>query len=325
MKTIRWGILGCGDVTERKSGPAFQQAEGSSLVAVMRRNGELAKDYAARHGVLKCYASAQALLDDSEVDAVYIATPPYAHLPLALACAKARKPTCVEKPMALNHEECRQMVEAFKQSDTPLFVSYYRRSLPRFLAIKAAIDEGQIGLVRMVNIHIRKPILEEERHSERLPWRVRPELSGGGRFVDLASHTLDFLDFALGPITQATGISKNLAGLYPAEDSVVASFAFESGVVGAGSWTFVAADRADRVEIIGSQGSIAFSTFGDDPVELLAGGVAHSLRIANPDPIQLPHVQNLVDELLGRGRCPSTGETGARTNWVMDRILGGSV
>lgn len=321
--SIRWGIIGCGDVTERKSGLAFQQAKGSCLVAVMRRNAALAKDYAERHRVPKWYCSSQELIDDPSVDAVYIATPPNAHMPIALACAKARKPTYVEKPMALNFEECRRMVEAFAEANTPLFVAYYRRSLPRFLSIKSLVDEGRIGQVRLVNVHLRKPISEEERRPDALPWRVRPEIAGGGRFVDLASHTLDFLDFTLGPIAYATGIAKNQAGLYPAEDSVVASFAFESGAVGSGSWSFVASDREDRVELIGTDGFIRFSTFGDDPIELCSKATKEALRVKNPDPIQLPHVQSVVDELLGLGACPSTGHSGSRTNWVMDRILKG--
>lgn len=323
MATIKWGIIGCGNVAERKSGPAFQQALGCSLVAVMRRDADLARDYAARHDVPKWYSSAQALIDDPEVDAVYIATPPNAHLPIALACAEAKKPSYVEKPMALNHGECALMVDAFRQANTPLFVAYYRRSLPRFLAIKKCLDDGRIGCVRMVNIHMRKPISNDEMRSENLPWRVLPEIAGGGRFVDLASHTFDFLDYALGPIQRVNGIAVNLAGLYPAEDNVVANFAFASGAIGTGSWTFTASDREDLVQIFGSEGSIQFSTFGEDPIEVCSNGLRETIRVTNPDPIQLPHVQSIVDELLGRGSCPSTGETASRTNWVMDQILAG--
>src|SRR5712692_5856338 len=194
MRTIRWGIIGCGDVTEVKSGPAFQRANNSSLVAVMRRTGDLARDYAQRHGVPRWYDNAEALINDSEVDAVYIATPPSSHKEYTLMSAAAGKPVYVEKPMALNFEECQTMIEACRKADVPLFVAYYRRALARFLKIKELVDNRAIGDARFVNITFYQPIASEDLNSQILPWRVIPEVAGGGRFVDLASHMLDFLD-----------------------------------------------------------------------------------------------------------------------------------
>ena len=136
MRTIRWGIIGCGDVTEVKSGPGFQKAQHSSLVAVMRRTGELARDYARRHGVPRWYDNAEALIDDPDVDAVYIATPPAYHKEYALLSAQAGKPVYVEKPMALNFEECQMMIEVCRAAGVPLFVAYYRRALSRFLKVR---------------------------------------------------------------------------------------------------------------------------------------------------------------------------------------------
>jgi 1,5-anhydro-D-fructose reductase (1,5-anhydro-D-mannitol-forming) len=202
MKTVRWGIIGCGNVTEVKSGPAFQQAEGSELVAVMRRDAALAEDYARRHGVPRWYADAEALIADPEVDAVYIATPPHMHRPYTLAAARAGKPVYVEKPMALNAAECREMIDACEAARVPLFVAYYRRSLPRFLKVKELVDGGAIGAVRTVQITLTQPLALPD--GGELPWRVRPEIAGGGHFVDLASHTLDFLDYVLGPIQRRT-------------------------------------------------------------------------------------------------------------------------
>src|SRR5688500_4072884 len=106
MDEIRWGIIGCGDVTEVKSGPGFQKARGSALVAVMRRDRAKAEDFARRHGVPRAYTDAEALIADPDVDAVYIATPPSSHRALALQVAAARKPCLVEKPMAMTHDEC---------------------------------------------------------------------------------------------------------------------------------------------------------------------------------------------------------------------------
>ncbi len=324
MSTIRWGIIGCGDVSEVKSGPAFQKASGSALVAVMRRNGALAAGYARRHNVPRWYDDAQALIDDPEVDAVYVATPPSSHKQYTLLAAAAGKPVYVEKPMAMNYGECIAMVDACRTAGAPLFVAYYRRALPRFVKVKQLLDAGAIGEVRFVNIALAQPVQPQELAPDNLPWRVLPEIAGGGRFVDLASHTLDLLDYVLGPIRAAQGFAGNQAGLYPAEDIVSGSFVFESGVQGTGTWCFSAFDDLDRVEIIGSRGRLAFSTFGaNDPVQLVTTEGATEFRIPHPPHVQQPLIQTVVDDLLGIGVCRSSGESGARTTRVMDAMLSG--
>lgn len=131
VKTVKWGIIGCGNVTEVKSGPAYQITDGFELVAVMRRNFDLAKDYAKRHNVPRYYNDADALINDPEVDAVYIATPPDTHHYYAMKVAQANKICCIEKPMAPSYVECLEITNTFKTKGLPLFVAYYRRSLPR--------------------------------------------------------------------------------------------------------------------------------------------------------------------------------------------------
>jgi predicted dehydrogenase len=319
MNMVRWGIIGCGDVTEFKSGPGFQKAKNSSLVAVMRRNGELAKDYAQRHNVPKWYNDAEGLINDPEVDAVYIATPPSFHKEYTLRAAQAGKPVYVEKPMALNSEECQTMIEACKKAGVPLFVAYYRRALERFLKIKELIDSGTIGDVRFVNILFFQPNpIDPEKE---LPWRVLPEISGGGLFVDLAPHMLDFLDYILGPITSVQGLASNQVGLYPAEDIVSGAFRFQSGVQGIGTWCFSSFRKNDNTEIIGSKGKISFSTFDAQPIKLTTLNGETEYAVAYPQHIQQPLIQLVVDDLIGIGHCPSTGETALRTTWVMDQML----
>src|SRR5690349_1300492 len=268
MRTIRWGIIGCGDVTEVKSGPAFQKASNSALVAVMRRTGALARDYAQRHGVPRWYDDADALIADTEVDAVYIATPPYSHKEYTLRAAAARKPVYVEKPMALDFNECEAMIAACRAAGVPLFVAYYRRALPRFLKVKELLCSGAIGDVRFVSVTLHQPPAADVLDATKLPWRVRPELAGGGLFVDLASHMLDFLDDALGRIREVRGLASNQAGLYPAEDIVTGTFRFESGVQGVGTWCFTGFERRDHTEIVGSLGRITYVTFDNSPIVL---------------------------------------------------------
>lgn len=317
-KEVGWGIIGCGDVTEVKSGPGFQLAENSKLVAVMRRNGELAKEYAERHHVPKWYDDAAALINDPEVDAVYIATPPAFHKEYTILAAKAGKPVYVEKPMARNYQECLEMIEACKQAEVPLFVAYYRRALPRFLKIKELIDSGVLGDIRFVRTMQYQPVLKDDQ-----AWRVQPELAGGGLFLDLASHTLDILDFLLGPIKEAKGFASNQNGSYQAEDIVTGTYLFESGIHGTGTWCFSAHDHIDENEIVGSKGKLTFSTFGNGPITLTTVGETKEWVIENPRHIQQHLIQLMVDELAGKGTSPSTGVSGARTNWVMDQLIKG--
>jgi predicted dehydrogenase len=319
MKTIRWGIIGCGNVTEVKSGPGFQKAQHSALVAVMRRDRTLAEDYARRHSVPRWYDDAQALIDDPDVDAVYIATPPYANKDYTLAAAAAGKPVYVEKPMALNHAECEAMVGACAEAGVPLFVAYYRRALPRFLKVKELLDTGAIGSVRTVTITFLRKARSYD--PSNLPWRVIPALAGGGHFVDLAAHTLDYLDYFLGPIRNASGYASNQAGHYPAEDVVAGSFEFAAGIYGTGLWSFASFEAVDRTEIIGDRGRITFASFAEEPVTLVTAAGEQRFDIPHPAHVQQPLIQSMVDELNGVGQCPSTGASAARTTWVMDQLL----
>ncbi len=324
MECVRWGIIGCGNVTEVKSGPAFQKINDSQLVAVMRRDVSLAEDYARRHDVPRWYADADRLISDPEVDAVYVATPPDSHAEYAVRAAQAGKPVYVEKPMARNHVECVRMIEACQVADVPLFVAYYRRRLPAFLKVKRLLAEGAVGDVRLVSITLFQSA--QKQGTETLPWRVRPEISGGGYFFDLGSHQLDLLDYLFGPIATVQGRATNQAGLYPAEDAVCAHWAFASGILGTGVWCFTAAPSQQRetIEILGSRGSIRFSAFAlDEPVRLETDTGVEEFHLVPPDHVQQPLLQTVVDELLGRDTCPSTGHTAARTSWVMDQIVEG--
>ncbi|SPD86195.1 Oxidoreductase [Micropruina glycogenica] len=317
---VRWGIVGVGDVTERKSGPAFQQADRSELVAVMRRDAAKAADFAARHAVPRWYDDADALIADPEVDAVYIATPPDSHRDYVERVAAAGKPVYVEKPMARTATECRAMIDACETAGVPLFVAYYRRAMPRFEIARELISGGRLGEVRSVIIRTQHPGPDL---SGGLPWRLDPQVSGGGLFVDLGSHTLDWLDHVFGPVTEAAGrASHPLAGPGSVETVVSASFRFAGGVSAVGLWDFDAAERVDRIEIIGTEGSLALSSFGPEPLMLTSGGVTEEIAAPYPDVVQRPLVQGIVDVLTGRAHTAvSTGESALRTASVVDAVL----
>ncbi|HVK98260.1 MAG TPA: Gfo/Idh/MocA family oxidoreductase [Dongiaceae bacterium] len=321
QRPLRWGMIGCGAVTEKKSAPALRLAHSSQLLAVYSRTFEKAQDYARRHQVPRVYASAAALLQDSDIDAIYIATPPDSHLTYALQVADAGKICCVEKPMALNARECEQMVEAFAQRGLPLFVAYYRRSLPRFQQVKQWLDENRIGAVRHVQWTYCRPPSDWD--LTRTPqWRVQPAIAGGGYFMDLACHGLDLLLHLLGDIAQVSGFVANQQQLYPADDAVTACWQFSSGATGNGFWNFGARQRQDEVLIVGSRGEIRFSVFLEQPVRLDSVDETLQLTIPHPDPIQLQHVENILRHLNGDIEHPSTGVSALRTAQVMDAILG---
>ena len=318
--TIRWGILGCGDVCEVKSGPAFQNATGSELVAVMRRDGAKARDFAERHAVPAWYDDADGLLADPRVDAVYVAAPPGSHAELALRACAARKPTYVEKPMARNAAECAQMVDAFARAGVPLFVAYYRRALPRFVKAKALLDAGALGTITEVSCVFANDG-QLDLNAADPPWRVRAAEAGAGLFLDLASHSLDILDFFFGPLVDVSGQAANLASSCDVEDRVLMNFHTAGGAVGTASWNFASSVREDLIAIHGTAGTLRLTTFGNDPVVLETGAGPESFYLPNPRHIQQPLVQTIVDELHGNGACPSSGTSGARTSAVMDRVL----
>jgi predicted dehydrogenase len=316
---VRWGIVGCGDVTEVKSGPALQRARGSSLVAVMRRSRALAEDYARRHGVERVYDRAADLIADPDVDAVYVATPPSSHLAIALEAAAAGKPCLVEKPMAMSYAECARMCTAFREAGVPLWVAYYRRALPRFVEVRRQLDAGAIGTITSVHVEVADRLPSAE---TRANWRFDPGTAGAGLFFDLGSHAVDLLDFFAGPIADARGVATNTGGAYPAEDLVAAAFRFERGIAGTGLFNFNAATKTDRITLVGTEGTLTTPIFADTDAVLDTGRGREVIAERNPAHVHQPLVQTIVDELNGRGACPSTGESAARASWVLDRCLG---
>ena len=313
--SINWGIVGCGDVCEVKSGPGFQKAEGSALIAVMRRDRARAEDYARRHGVPRVHATADELIADREVHAVYIASPPSSHLDLACRVAAAGKPCLVEKPMAMDHAECVRMVEAFRERGVPLWVAFYRRGLPRFLTVRELLRDGAIGQPTSVHVSIKETLADEVKRKD---WRFDPVV-GGGLLLDLGSHCVDLLDFFLGPAAEVRGFSTNTGGVYATTDLTSMACRFADGAVGTAEFNFNADEKADSITLTGTRGHIVTPVFSDTDVVVTRDGRTEVLPIRNPPHVHQPLIQTIVDELNGRGRCESTGESGARSAWVLDR------
>jgi len=318
---IRWGIIGCGAVTELKSGPAYQKTDGFKLAAVMRRNLALAQDYALRHNI-EVYSSNPAdIINNDNIDAVYIATPPDSHKFYALQVAQAGKPCCIEKPLAPSYADSLAIYNAFNDKDIPLFVAYYRRSLPRFKKVKALLESGAIGDVRTINAFLNKPANALDLSGES-NWRTDKEVAVGGYFDDLASHGLDLFAYLLGDFDIVKGLGTNQQGLYSSLDSISACWQHKNGVTGVGSWNFGGCTRQDRVVITGCEGEIRFSVFDEMPVTLQTLTERQEFVIDNPENIQLYHVQNMREHLVNHIAHPSSGATALHTSWVMDQIVG---
>ena len=324
---IRWGIIGCGDVCEVKSGPALYKAPGSELAIVMRRDAARAADFARRHGVARHTTNADEVIESPDVDIVYVATPPGDHEAYALRVAAAGKPCYVEKPMARSAAECRRILEAFERARKPLFVAYYRRAMPRFLALRERIASGALGqLLAVSHTYQGRSNPSAAPGSNPAGWRESVPNSGGGLFVDLGSHVVDLIDFLLGPLDDVSGNAARRSAAKGArrglaEDTVVASFRTAEGALGTLRYQFHTHAAVDRLEFVGTRATLALSVFGQEPIELTTGNERELIAAEHPAHVHQPLVQMIVDELEGRGRCPSTGQSGLRASVVIDRIL----
>ena len=325
MKQINWGFIGCGEVTEKKSGPAFAEVEGSSIEAVMSRNANKAQLYAERHYISKWYTDAQELINDPRVNAVYIATPPSSHATFAIMAMKAGKPVYIEKPLAASYEDCARINRISNETGIDCFVAYYRRYLPYFKKVKQIIQSGTIGKVTNVQLRFSVPPRELDYNSSSTkPWRLQPDIAGGGYFYDLASHQLDTLQELFGIITRAHGYCANVGHLYKAEDTISACFMFENGLPGSASWCFVGhkSAREDCIDVIGEKGMMSFSVFDYKPIRVITSEGTRSVIVPNPPYVQLPIIKSVIEDLQGIGTCESTSISATPVNWVMDRILG---
>lgn len=319
MEEIKWGIIGCGDVTEVKSGPAFNKVPNSKLIAVMRRDGAKAADYAQRHCVPKWYDDANDLINDPDVNAIYIATPPLQHELYTIAALKAGKPVYVEKPMSINADAAQHMIDAANFYNVKLTVAHYRRAQPMFLKIKSLLNENVIGDIRFVTLNMLQPVNTAIIASSEDNWRTNPKISGGGLFHDLAPHQLDLLSFYFGAIKASTGISLKQQNGATADDLVTGHLLFENGVVFNGMWCFTVAstDQLDICEIYGANGRISFPMFGHKITTSING--LENEYIFNPlEHVQQPMIAQVVDYFLDRGPNPCSGEDAFVTMKMLD-------
>lgn len=315
---IKWGMIGAGDVTEVKSGPAFKKVANSDLIAVMRRDEEKVRDYAARHGIANWYIDVDEMLDNPAINAVYIATPPHVHLHYVQKVLQAGKMIYVEKPLALDAEEARQMKSLLEQYDGKLVVAHYRRANPYFLKIREIIEQGLIGKVALINLKIYKKALSQEELSiSKNRWRVDPIISGGGLFHDLAPHQLDLMLAVFGKPVRYCGLS-NAGGENIPATRVSGQIVFEEDVLFHGVWDFDQRERKDECEILGSEGSISFSFFEGTPIVLTRGNSLEEFCFEPLVHVQQPMIEKVVKYFRNEEQNPCTIEDGVVCMEIMD-------
>jgi predicted dehydrogenase len=322
--TVKWGIIGCGDVCEVKSGPAFNIVPNSKLVAVMRRNAAKAKDYALRHGVPKFYDDANDLINDEEVNAIYIATPPSSHEQYTEMALEAGKPVYVEKPVAMNAASCQRMIAMEKQYKNKVSVAHYRRALPLFIKIKELITDGTIGNVKLIQLKMLQPMISKIITRTDDNWRINPEISGGGLFHDLSPHQLDILYWIFGEPKEVHVLTANQGKKYNAPDLVLLQAAFKKNIYLNAAWNFNVAESstADECEIIGEKSRIRFSFFRLPTLELTTTDGKQKLEFENPTHIQEPHIDHVVKFFRGEGENPCSLEEALVTMKIMDKATG---
>ncbi|MFC1224072.1 Gfo/Idh/MocA family protein [Pedobacter sp. BG31] len=321
MEEIRWGIIGCGDVTEIKSGPAFNQVKNSKLVAVMRRDGAKAADYAKRHQVAKWYDDAIQLIRDPEVNAIYIATPPLQHEAYTIEALNAGKPVYVEKPMTLDAASAQRMTDAAHKLHVKLCVAHYRRAQPMFLKIKELLAGQVIGDIRLVRLKMLQSPNNSLIAKSADNWRINPAISGGGLFHDLAPHQLDLMTYYFGPVKNASGMAARQDEDAEVDDLVMGNILFENGVIFSGNWCFSVApqDQADSCIIYGARGQISFPVFGNK-FTVTTNQKTEEYVFEPLKHVQQPMIEKVVDYFSGKGQNPCSGEDALVTMELMDNF-----
>ena len=267
MRTVNWGIIGCGDVADKKSGPAFSSVRNSQLIAVMRRDPARAEEFACRHNVAHSYSTTEDLLNNNSINAIYVASPPSSHKEHAIQALRKGFNVYLEKPVGLNAMEAKDIYAELLSSGAKLCVAHYRRYLPLFTHVKYLLMTSHIGEVRSCHVKLWQSIPKTTAADN---WRLDPSVSGGGLFHDLAPHQLDIMLYLFGKpvwyrgmgLSQASG-SDVTGECYPA-DHVCGMALFPEQLVFNGSWCFCVDESnvTDECIILGSRGSIQFSFFG---------------------------------------------------------------
>lgn len=314
---LSWGIIGCGDVAEKKGGPALYTAADSELIAVMRRDKAKAEDFAGRHGAKRHYDRVEDLLNDPEINAVYVATPPYVHAEQTIQAAQAGKHVLCEKPMAMNASDGEAMISACAANGVQLMIAYYRRRFPAALKIKELLEEGAIGRPITAGVQIAARYSPPATESKK--WRTDPKLAGGGLLMDLGSHAIDLLHFWLGDVCDVAAFVDTIAYDVAVENSSSVILRFRNGAQATVRVNHNVGVGRNVMELDGASGRIELVRgLGCTGVELKTSDGEQSFDLPRPKITHLGIVENLVAGISNAEPNCVTGEEGLKTAKVLD-------
>jgi predicted dehydrogenase len=320
LSPVRWGIIGCGDVAERKSGLPLYQTPGSELVAVMRRDAAKAEDFARRHGVRRWYTNVESLLGDPEVNAIYVATPHYLHKDHSIMAAKAGKAILCEKPMGTSLADAQAVVDLCREQNVPLAVAYYRRYWPDVQKIRVLLQDGAVGRIN----HVRVQLCDYFGGDPNRRWIVDQQQSGGGALSNAGSHWIDLIRYLIGEVVEVKAYCSYSSG-FEVEDTAVLLLKTVSGalIMFSASWVGTSINDFD---VVGTEGRILASP-------LTSGRIALQRRGKEPEYFDLPHSgpahQEFIADLIPRlqnGQAVSIPGTEAVEAWrIMEAAYKSSV
>lgn len=292
MDVIRWGIIGCGDVAEHKSGPPLYQTPGSELIAVMRRDEEKAANFSRRHGAKRWYSDVEALLGDPDINAVYIASPHYLHPTHASKAAQAGKIVLCEKPMGAGRADAESIVEVCRTCGVSLTAAYYRRFWPIVQKMKTLLAEDAIGRV----VSARVQLADHFDGDPNRPWLTSLREAGGGALANAGSHWVDLTRYLLGEVTEVMACCSSTAG-FEVEDTTVAILRIEDQAFVSFSSTWQGRIGVNEFDIYGTHGRIFASSLSAGRLQLFRPG-------KEPEYFELarsaPAHQELIKELISR-------------------------
>lgn len=315
MKKVRWGLIGCGDIARKRVAPALRDLPNSDFVAVNRTQFEAAEAFAKEFGARKWYRHWQELLQDEEIDAVYVATPVYLHEPITVASAQAGKHVLCEKPMALNLAACDEMIAACRANHVKLGIAYYRHFYPAIMRIKELIAAGEIGEVVCVQMNAFEyfnPQPGEPRY-----WLLEKDKAGGGPMFDFGCHRIEVLLHLFGEVEFVQGFASHVRFDREVEDTATAFFRFAAGPHALLNVTHAASEPQDTLAIFGGKGSIHMSVLNSGQITIKAANGARAEAHPPHSNFHLPLIADFANAVL-EDRDPAVdGAIGREVNRLL--------
>ena len=320
MKEIKWGLIGCGDISRKRVAPGIIDADNSRLVTVNRSNFSKAESFAKEFGAEKWTKDWKELIQDNDINAVYIATPVYLHAEQTIAAAEAGKHVLCEKAMALNTADADKMIDACRANNVKLSIAYYRNLYPGVHRIKEIIASGEIGKV----VHIQSNNFENFNCQPGEPrfWLLEKEKSGGGPMMDMGCHRIEVFVNIAGPVQQITGFNDNIAFKRDVEDSSIAHFRFENGATGLLTSSHAAGEPQDTLDIFGTEGSIHVPVLNDGVITVVTDTGTRMEKHPNPANVHQPLIEDFITAVLTDRDPAVTGEMGREVTRILDKIYG---